>query len=361
VITILKGPLMEFQQENNFPGSMQPQQIAQTAMTNTGRPAPERTSRGVGWKIFWGVLLGLSFIGNIILFLMLIGVVIFFATGQRGILSEEVLRDGPYGTKIAVLAIQGTIDSELSERFSSQLKAAQLDKRIKAVIVQVDSPGGTVSASDQIYNEIRRFREKTHKPVIAFMQGTAASGGYYTSVACEKIIAEPTTITGSIGVISSYLVVQQLLEDKLGILPVIIKSGKKKDVPSSFRVPEPNELEYLDRKLIQPAIERFVEVVAAGRKDVLTLPDVKVLADGSIFGAKEALNAKLIDKIGYLDDAIEMVKSLAHIDQAQVVRYRKPFTLTDFLSYGKSNLPKLNKDTLTELGTPQIMYLWSVY
>jgi protease-4 len=117
-------------------------------------------------------------------------------------------------------------------------------------------------------------------------------------------------------------------------------------------------------KLITPALERFVKVVYEGRKAKLTLDDVRRLADGGIFGAKEAKEEKLIDEIGYLDKAIERVKSLAGIDKAQkaqVVQYRKPFSLTDFLSYRKSNLLKIDRTTLYELGTPQILYLWSAY
>jgi len=243
-----------------------------------------------------------------------------------------------------------------------QLKAARRDKHVKGVIIQVNSPGGTISGSDQIHKEILKYREEENKPVIAFMQGVAASGGYYTSVACEKIIAEPTTITGSIGVIGSYFVVQELLEDKLGVLPVVVKSGQKKDWPSSFRAPQPEEIQYMRDKLITPALERFVEVVAEGRKASLTLSEVRSLAeDAGIFGAKEALEEKLIDKIGYLDDAIELAKSLAGIDEAKVVQYRKPFSLTDFLSYRKSNLLKIDRSTLDELGTPQILYLWRAY
>jgi protease-4 len=193
------------------------------------------------------------------------------------------------------------------------------------------------------------------------MQGVAASGGYYASVACDQIIAEPTVITGSIGVISWYLVVQELLEDKLGIMPVTIKSGRKKDWPSSFRKPEPEEIQYMRDKVITPALERFIEVIAEGRKDSLTIEEIRKLADGGIFGAKEAKEEKLIDDIGYLDDAIELTKSLAGIDKAKVVQYRKPFSFTDFFSYRKPNLLNLNRATLYELGTPQILYLWSAY
>ncbi len=107
------------------------------------------------------------------------------------------------------------------------------------MIIRVNSPGGTISGSDQIHNEIVKYRSETNQPVVAFMQGVAASGGYYSSVACDKIIAEPTAITGSIGVIMGYLVLQQLLEEKLGIQPIVVKAGDKKDwpklVPDAYR------------------------------------------------------------------------------------------------------------------------------
>jgi protease-4 len=306
-------------------------------------------------------MLAFSIMANIVLFLMLIGVVAVFATGQRGLLSEEVVREGPASHKIAMVTVQGIIHGELANDVYQQLKAARQDRRVKGVIVRVNSPGGTISASDQIYQQIRKFQEEEKKPVVAFMQGVAASGGYYTSVACEKIMAEPTTITGSIGVISWWLVVQELLEDKLGVLPVTIKSGQKKDWPSSFRQPAPEELQYMQDKLITPAYERFVEVVAEGRKASLSSDQVRQLADGGIYGAREALEEKLIDEIGYLDEAIDMVKSMAGIDKAQVVEYRKPLSLTDFLSYRQQNLLKLDRATLYELGTPQILYLLSAY
>ena len=314
------------------------------------------------WGILRTIIMGFSMIINVVLFLMLIGLGMFIFTGQKDVLQEEIVRDGPAGTKIAVVNLQGTIYAEQAENVYKQLRSAQKDDQVKAVILRVDSPGGTVSASDEIHHEIMNFRTITKKPVIAFMQGTAASGGYYASVACEKIIAEPTTITGSIGVISSYMVLKNLLEDKLGVQPVVIKSGAKKDWPSSFRDPNEEEIRYIHDKLIKPTLEIFVNVVAKGREKVLTLNEVRELADGSIFGAQEAMDKKLIDDIGYLDDAIKMVKSMAGIGDAQIIQYKRPFSLGSILGVeSKQNLLKLDKNTLFELGTPQTLYLWNAY
>jgi protease-4 len=153
---------------------------------------------------------------------------------------------------------------------------------------------------------------------------------------------------------------QELLEDKLGILPVVLAEGEKKDWPSSFEVPTEEQLQYLRDRILTPAYERFIEVVTVGRKDSLTSSEVRQLADGSILVAKQALDKKLIDQIGYLDDAIELIKSLAEIEKAHVVEYRRAFSLAGFLGYRRS-LIKFDRATLYELSTPQVLYLWNAY
>ncbi|MBL7188537.1 MAG: signal peptide peptidase SppA [Phycisphaerae bacterium] len=353
---------MDFEQNDNLSHAAEPRPDVPISGFGVGAPAAQPPRRRSGWRIFWRIVLSLSILANVVLFVMLLGVVAVFATGQGGFLTEEVVREGPAKNKIAMITVQGIIHGQAAGDVYRQLKAARQDRRVKGLILRVNSPGGTISASDQIYKEIRKFRDEEKMPVIAFMQGVAASGGYYASVACEKIIAEPTVITGSIGVISSYFVVKGLLEEKLGVLPVIVKSGKKKDWPSSFRPPTEEELQYMQDKLISPALDRFVEVVAEGRAGSLTSEQVRdITVDAGIYGARDALDEKLIDQIGYLDEAIALVKSMAQIGEAQVVQYRKPFSLTEFLSYRKASLPKLDRNTLYELGTPQVMYLWSAH
>jgi len=353
---------MDFEQNNNHsePSPLQPlEPIYSQAQAAT--PVINTPKKRTGWRIFWGVILGMSVLANITLILMLIGLAAVFMIGQEGVLTEEVIQSGPRADKIAVITVQGVIDSEQAQDVYEQIKSARQDKRVKGLIVRVNSPGGTVSASDQICNEIRKYRREEDKPVVAFMQGVAASGGYYVSVGCDKIVAEPTVITGSIGVIAGYFVLQQLLEEKLGIQPAIFKSGEKKDWPSPFRQLTEEQRQYVQDKLINPAYNRFVKVIAEGREEVLTLDDVKRLADGSIYGAEEALKEKLIDKIGYIDEAAEEVKSLAGIEKAQIVEYRKPFSLASLLSSRSGNILKIDKSTLYELGTPQVLYLWSLY
>jgi protease-4 len=313
-------------------------------------------SKNRGWKILLGIILGFSIIVNLVLIVALAASVIIFTVGKSEYFVEKVLEEGPASNKIAVIRIEGIIDNKLADNVSRQIKAAKQNKTIKALIFKTNSPGGSVSASDRIYNQICDFRAETGKPAVAFMETVAASGGLYTSCGCDKIIAEPTTITGSIGVIMGHLVLQELFEQKLGIKPVIVKSGPKKDWPTSFEPVTEEQIQYINEKLISPAYERFVNIVAKSRKDVLTVEQIKALADGSIYNAPEALENKLIDEIGYMKEAIVLTKSLARIKDARVIEYEKPFSFENFLE--AKSIFKFDRDSLLELTTPQLMYLW---
>jgi len=347
---------MDFEQNNNHIEPSNPQLVPNTVPSTP--PVVKTPRKQTGWKIFWGITLTLSVLANIALFLVLIGLVAIFIAGQESMLTEEVIQSGPRTCKIAIITIDGVIDGEKSQDIYAQLNKAGGDRLVKGLIIRVNSPGGTISASDQICNEIRKYRKKESKPVVAFMQGVAASGGYYVSVACDKIVAEPTAITGSIGVIAGHFVLQQLLEEKLGIQPAVFKSGEKKDWPSPFQPVTEEQRQYIQDKLINPAYNRFVQVIVEGR-DSLTIDDVKRLGDGSIYCAEEALNEKLIDEIGYLDDAVEQVKVLAGIEKAHLVEYQHPFSFSDLLNSRNGSIPKIDRSTLYELSTPQVLYLWT--
>ena len=259
------------------------------------------------------------------MFLLLIGLAAVIATRQARFYDESIIHEGPRGAKIVLIHLEGVIDDDQAGHVYRQLQTARKDHSVRAIIAAVNSPGGTISGSDRIYQEILRYRQETGQPVVAFMQGMAASGGYYASVACDRIVAEPTTITGSIGVVMSYFVFQEMLENKLGIQPVFLSEGDKKDWPSSFRAPKQEELDYIQERLLTPAYERFVEVVQAGRSSALSSEQVRKLADGGIFVASKALEEKLIDKVGYLDDVVAVALSLAGIQDAQVVEYGASF------------------------------------
>ena len=319
---------------------------------------PEQ-KKSTGWKIFLAIVLFFSILANLIMVIILITTVaVFTASASEGLI-EETIVSGPGTNKIAVIRLEGIINRDTADDIIKHIKSAQKDKNTKAIIIRTFSPGGSVFASDRIYNQIMEFRQQTNKPVIAFMEGLAASGGYYTSVACDKIIAEPTTITGSIGVIMGHFVVRELLEEKLGIQPVVIKSGPKKDWPSTFSEVTDEQKQYLQTKLIGPAYERFVQLIADGREQ-LTIEQVRPLADGSIYNANEALTNGLIDKIGYFDDAVELAKTLAGVENARVVEYKKPFSLPGWLNSKAQLLPRLDRAALYELTTPQLMYIWGV-
>ena len=206
---------MDFEQDNTRVEPSPPEPSEPVSYPPEGTPPADKPpKKRTGWKIFWGIVTALSILANIVLFMMLVGMVVMvFAAGQKDIFTEDVIQSGQRTTKIAVIKLQGVIDDEQSQDVYRQLKLARKDRNVKGLIIRVDSPGGTISASDQIHNEILKYRRQTDRPVVAFMQGVAASGGYYTSVACDRIIAEPTVITGSIGVMGAYFVLQELLEE----------------------------------------------------------------------------------------------------------------------------------------------------
>jgi protease-4 len=211
-----------------------------------------------------------------------------------------------------------------------------------------------------IHNDIRTILKG--KPVIAAMDGVAASGGYYIACAAPEIVAQQTTITGSIGVIGQFFFLSGLLKDKLGVVPVTLKMGAQKDWPNMF-APDmtPEQADYLMTTLLQPGYDRFVDVVAESRK--MPRDEVLQLATGRVFMAKEAKEVKLIDEIGYFDKAIEMAKKKAGLSKARVVEYVQPFRLLDLLgvqSKAKSSLlMDLRPERLAALASPRIMYLWT--
>lgn len=279
--------------------------------------------------------------------------------------------DEKSGDKILLLPIQGIITSAIddsrfgpgtciAERIQEQLRLAARDKKIKAIILEIDSPGGGVTASDIIYQSIKSFK-KVHPdmPVIALMKDTAASGAYYIAMATDHVMAHPTTITGSIGVISVFIVLEDLL-GKIGVQTVVIKSGQAKDVGSPFRKMTDEEKEYL-QKIIDEMYQRFLGIVVEGRKDVLGRDKIKALADGRILTGQKAYEQKLVDAIGYLEDAINKAKSLAGITEARVVRYklfRGVLESAFHLEAPGSELVWLSKTILLRTGAPQFMYLW---
>jgi protease-4 len=283
---------------------------------------------------------------------------------------EEKVLEGEGRDKILLVDISGVISSEKKRSFADldagpdmvarvkeELTQAAEDDRIKAIILKINSPGGTVTASDIIYKEILKFKEKKKIYVTASLMDIAASGGYYIACAADTIVAHPTTVTGSIGVIAMKFNVKGLM-DKLGVQDDTIKAGEMKDSLSPFR-PMTDE----ERKIIQDIIDslhqQFMEAVVQGRKE-LSLDEVKPLADGRVFTAKQALDAELIDDIGYLDDAIEITKKETDLDEARIITYHRPFAYKNNI-YSQTSFSVFNfgeNDFLSYLPV-RFMYLWN--
>ncbi len=206
-------------------------------------------------------------------------------------------------------------------RVKEELEKARKDEHVKAVVLRINSPGGTVSASDVLYHEIKKFREEKPAKVVACITGLGTSGAYYVAVSADKIVAAPTSVSGCIGVIFIKVNVQGLME-KVGIANETLKSGQKKDSALPLR-PMTEEERQILQGVINHLHERFVAVVDESRP-VVDLKVKKDLADGRVFTAQESLELKLVDQVGYLDDAVELAKSMAGLKEARVVMYTRP-------------------------------------
>jgi protease-4 len=194
------------------------------------------------------------------------------------------------------------------------------------------------------------------------MDAVAASGGYYIACAADKIVAQQTTVTGSIGVIGEFFFLSGLLKDKLGVQVVTLKMGDQKDWPNMFGADLPAEQrQYLMDSLLRPGYDRFVDVVAESRD--LQRDAVLKLATGRIFMASEARENGLIDEVGYFERAIQIAKDRAQIAEARVVEYVLPFRLLDILGVQakQTNLLNLTPEKLAGLASPRVMYLWTGY
>jgi len=245
-------------------------------------------------------------------------------------LQEKVLVPSKAKDKILVIEVEGVITSSggpglLSReknpvaRVTERLDAARLDKSVKAVILKLDTPGGEVTASDIIHHEITRFKKETGRPVVSMMMGTAASGGYYIAMAGDYVIAHPSTVTGSIGVISIFPDFH-LLMSKFGVQVNVIKSGQAKDSGSPFRAMTDEEKD-LFQAIINDYYARFLEIVTANRGKKMSGDEIRGLADGRVFTAGQALKAGLIDKTGYFEAASRKALELAGINSAKIVTY----------------------------------------
>jgi protease-4 len=283
---------------------------------------------------------------------------------------EMIVQRGARGTfdKVAVIMLRGLISSSIPgnatdsmvDDLRAALQQAGDDDRVKAIVFEIDSPGGEVTASDAIYDAVVKARAK--KPVVVYMDSLAASGGYYIACGGKFLMANETTITGSIGVIIQTLNYEQLL-NKVGLASVVFKSGKFKDMLNGARPITPEERE-LVQSFVMKTYDKFLGIVARERKlpaDLLRT----TIADGRILSGKDAFDNKLVDGLGQLDDAFAKAKQLGNAPGAKIVKYGPPFSLSRFLrAFGQADSKielQLPKQLLPQLESGRAYFLPSYY
>ena len=288
---------------------------------------------------------------------------------------EEETVEGHGDAKILMMDVSGFISDEspgsvltignpptrvpMLVRVREELKKAQKDAKIKALVLRINSPGGTVTASDIIFRELQEFRKATGVPIVTSMMDVAASGGYYVALAADTIMAHPTTVTGSIGVIMISLNAEGLMQ-KVGLAANTIKSAEHKDMGSPFRALTPQE-----RAIFQSVIDdlqrQFVAKVVERRK--LAPAAAASHADGRIYTAEQALAHRLVDRIGYVADAVDVARQAAGLHEAKVVIYKRPREYRATY-YAKAEAEAGALTTLSQLAGltgagPKFLYLWS--
>ena len=289
-------------------------------------------------------------------------------------LREKVVQAdrGWYVAKIALIDVSGVMVNEPVgwlgrgenpvSLLAEKLDAAQHDSAVKAVVLRINSPGGTVQATEAMYQCLVRFRQRSGKPVIACITDIGASGGYYLACGAGKIISQPSSITGSVGVLIQTVSFAGTMK-LLGIKSEAVASGPLKTMGSPLR-----DMTEQERRLFQEIVteffDRFVEVVAAGRP-VLSPEKVKALADGRVYTGRKALAAGMVDQLGYLPDAIDAAKQAAGIKRAKVVMYHRPLGYRANVYSAATppgmqiNLINLQVGELMMLRRPMFLYLWS--
>jgi protease-4 len=303
----------------------------------------------------------------------------FVSLGNLGLLGgkrplEEVKVEGEGRAKILMITVSNVITDQPTKhalglleeestvaRVHSELEKAGEDRAIKAIVLRINSPGGGVTASDDIHAEIVRFKTKHAVPVVAALGDLAASGGYYVACAADHIVAHPTSVTGSIGVILMNLNLEGLM-GKIGVRNETFKAGEHKDLLSPFRGATPEE-----RRIVQTILDglhaRFVTVVRESRPK-LDPARLGELTDGRIFDAAQALDAGLVDQIGDLHAAIDLARAAAKVEKARVVMYHRPEESRENIYSAarvvplQVNLMPVDLGALVQAG-PRFMYLWA--
>ncbi len=309
-----------------------------------------------------------------LLFFLLAGCVVVPLPGVEPL--EEKVISGTGRDKILMLDISGVLRDRrgknilgtetsrtMTARVREELEMARGDGRIKALLLRINTPGGHVTTADIIYHEIEAYKKETGVPVVAELMEVAASGGYYIASAADVIVAQPTGITGSIGVVAYKLNAEGLL-DKIGISDRTIKSGEKKDMGSPLREMTGEEREIF-QSIIDELYERFLTVVYNGRKGAIEMDRLREMSDGRVYTAKQALELGLVDRTGYMEDAVGAAMELAGLKEARVVTYAAGDEYRANIYSGAAgrapqvvNLLNIDASLVGGLGGVEFMYLW---
>ena len=281
------------------------------------------------------ILIGLGVIAALLVFFF---TVLFFIGRYTGGRSSRFA----FGDKIAIVEVKGVISQ--SSGVIEDLQQYLADDGVKAIILRVDSPGGGVGPAQEIYREIMRIRSTSQKKVVTSMGSVAASGGYYIACASDRIVANPGTITGSIGVIMQFSNLEELLK-KIGVKGVVLKSGEHKDIGSPFREMTPEEKRIM-QEVLDNVHQQFIQAVADGRK--LERAKVAQIADGRILTGEQAKNLGLVDQLGNLQDTIDIAAKMAGIEGKPNVLYpKRKISVWDLLM---RDMASAVVDVLTEKG-----------
>ncbi|MGQ0635056.1 MAG: signal peptide peptidase SppA [Planctomycetaceae bacterium] len=317
-------------------------------------PKPGLFERLKSW-VLYAVLVG-SLLANISMYAAYQD---YFASAEG---PSEKYRSGEREArdKLAVIRVSGTIMPPFTDRVVKAIEHAGKDEQVKGILLSIDSPGGFVSDSHQIYHQLKRLREKHQKPIVVSMGSMAASGGYYIAMGAgpqARIFAEPTTWTGSIGVIIPRYDLTGLAE-KVGVRSEPLKTGEFKDALNMFRQMTPAEKAVWE-DIMNQSFEQFLEVIHEGRPK-LEMEKIREVATGQVFTAKDALARGLIDEIGYEEEALAALKTACGLKEARVVTYQFPTSFVDLL-LGSTRAPDplAQWRALLESAVPRAMYLCS--
>ncbi|OGP94294.1 MAG: hypothetical protein A2Z19_06465 [Deltaproteobacteria bacterium RBG_16_54_18] len=288
----------------------------------------------------------------VIIGLIVIGVIMVVFIGAIVLLTLLFRSETPSftaGARVGVVEITGVISD--SRDIIREINTFAQDSGVKAIVLRIDSPGGGVGASQEIYRQVVKAREV--KPVVASFGGVAASGGYYVACGAEKIVANPGTITGSIGVVMQFANLEELFK-KIGYKGYVLKSGTHKDIGSPLR-----EMTVEEKELLQAVIDnvhqQFIRAVAEGRK--LPLEKVAAIADGRIFAGEQAKDVGLVDELGNLEDTIDIAARLGGIKGRPAVVYsrKKKSSLLDFFT---ESIAHRLKEEVRDTTQPGLDYIW---